>query len=314
MGIFDNLRAALKAKAPTSADLERAVVDAQGAVADANARLGELQRGRLESLTASDTDRAAYKRRVAMAEDELADAELYASELAARLERVRQEEAEQARMKAYLAASEAASAAAERLAKEYPHVARSLVDLIREVATATEAVEAVNRDLPEGRDRLVDPERRVRDRPSLLQKEIKRKRVWRWCQNEGRVVMSEDATVIPDSLNSSTGTYAFTSGGTHKTTIPVVKRQFDEVTFHPSEPGKAGRRLAEINLPGLKADDPPFWVAFAPASARDIRQSIEELKAKPPAPTAREVAVELIPLPVGGGEAKPPASGEPTSD
>jgi len=67
---------------------------------------------------------------------------------------------------AYEAAEAKRRAAAARLVKEYPGLAKTYSDLVRAVEEADMAVEAANTNLPEGREPLLTVEQLTRDTPA----------------------------------------------------------------------------------------------------------------------------------------------------
>lgn len=85
MKVFDSFRTLLRAKSPGVSDLQVAVVRAEEAVAEGEARLSKLNGLSRGLLTAGDPERNAHRGAITEAMEALADARLYLDELRQRL-------------------------------------------------------------------------------------------------------------------------------------------------------------------------------------------------------------------------------------
>ena len=257
MALFSGLRAALSAKAPTVAELERAVVEAVKASQRATETAAELRARRRAMLEASDEARAAHKRALAEAEDAAGDAQLYLEALEDRLAEARAAAAEAARRRRYEEAAALSKAATRDLAKQYPDLARGFVALLRQLSEARRAIEAANADLPAGAELLQDPEAVVRDLPALPEQVLKETPVARWCIEHGRMLPA--AAKVFEREGRRAKYQIPPTGEGRPTTVDVVLQRYVERTVAQRLSPVQGARLADLVLPGLVAGDPAFW-------------------------------------------------------
>lgn len=267
MKIFERFRAALRAKNPKAADLLSHVRDARAALQTAEAQRDALRARRADMLTASDVQRVRYKADLAAAEDAAEDAALFVQELEARHGKAEALEAEAARVSAYDAAKAKAAAVAELLAREYPEIGRRYAELLHQVADAEAAVRAANDALPDGASRLVGPESLVRDEPALPREILSDGVEDRWCiirdgagpfaqelvdrdgRGDAKIQRTGDRTgLLPPPPN------AYPRQGT-----PVELRPYRRIEYLPEQPSHSGARLADLEFPGLRCGDRPFW-------------------------------------------------------
>jgi chromosome segregation ATPase len=255
VALFDGLRAALNAKAPSVADLEKAVEDARRALQQTTEAASALRDERRSMLSASDERRSAHKRALAEAEDAEEDARLYLEELEGRLTAARAAAAAQERRRRYDEASRLSTIAQRDLAKRYPELAKGFVALLRQLSEARIAIEAANADLPEGQAPIKDPEEVLRDLPALPERVVREKKVWRWQTAEGQILPEG---VHLQSRSGNEGTYQVSSIGDIRR-VAVRRRKFLEREVAQYQSAVQGPRLAALAIPGLVAGDPDFW-------------------------------------------------------
>jgi hypothetical protein len=257
--MLDRLRTAMSVKQASSADTGAAVAEAEAALAEAHAEVGRLEGERRELLTAPDAERSRNKQARAAAQDHVRDAADYLDALQTKRAESEARETEEAKRAAYDQAKVQSEAAAKLLAKEYPELGKRFGALIRTVAEAGAAVQAVNMALPEGAAALDGPEETVRDVPALPRKELARKRIKRWVYADNGLPVHE--LTIPNIAPGVGRTGHFVSGGLGEAPKAVEQRPFDEVEFLPASRPVGGPRLYELNIPSLRPGNPDVWRA-----------------------------------------------------
>jgi hypothetical protein len=217
--------------------------------------------------------------------------------LGERLAAARDREAEADRVIAYEAARKQADEAREALAQLYPQFANGLTDLLRAVADAEIVVSQVNDDLPRGAERLAGVEASVRDVPGSARELVGEQVVELWCRPGER---------MPGTLNQAQVQIGNGGGGIIRPpsgpVMNVVKRKYIERRYAESAPGNFAYRLAvTLNLPGLRANEPPIFKAADPIatpSPREVLRMLDGFAAYAASPTEpprpERVELELI--------------------
>lgn len=303
MKFFDAFKPFLNPDMTPPPDKLRPIVDEARRVRDTTAaEIAELEGARRAMLTADEPVRAKHKRSLAEAQDRLADAELYVVELQAKLAEALSAEAEAGRREVYKSAAAKASAAAGRLSKEYARHAGAIRDVICAIAEAELAVNAANADLPCGAAPLVGPERIVRDGAASPRTIIGDTIVKLWVYpGTGNVLPPEAQATVRQNGASSKGSLPSQSkmGDPFK---EVELRSFRRIEFRPEVRADHARALARsVELPGLRAGEPPFWSSDAGDPSAVLRRA-DSLKAAALAKPPADVRVELIPY-VEGSDA-----------
>lgn len=259
-------------KIPSS---EIALAVARAALEASLRRLDESTDRYKIALAADDRDAALAARREegdAAVERDLATARV--ERLEAELAQARAAEAEAERRMRYEAAKKARDAAADRLRKDYPRLARELGALLAEVAASDEAVRGANSDRPADAPDLLPAECIVRNRAGAPEKILKRERIEEWAyEASGERVGDAAGYRLPPA--GDRGVLVPPGGGR---TIGVVKRPFNRVTFFPAQPPRfADQLLAAVRLPGLHVDDLPIYPP-EPAARADAAEPLPEIR------------------------------------
>lgn len=256
MSIFDTIAKTFgpKAKAPTIDTLERLEHDAAAAVTAARSALEVLEAGRTEAVLSGDAARAEYRAKLAAARDDVVELEAALEAVKGRLEQARVEAEEKGRMEAYTRAKAAQQAAADAVLAKYEEAAGVLRSLAKQVAEADAAVEAANRDLPGGVERLLqESEALVRDIPGQPREVVRTDIVELWCGSGGAPVDDQRAVV---SRDGRTGHVTIATGfGSHA--VPVHRQTFEKRRVRPWTGPLYGERLRDLNLPPLRSNALP---------------------------------------------------------
>jgi hypothetical protein len=154
------------------------------------------------------------------------------------------------RLAAYEAAIAQRKAAADRLKKDYPDLAKAYAQLLATVQDADAAIEAANGNLPHGRDPLDTVEATVRDHPAVPRRIISDEVKSIWHHASGEIV--NDPSRIKGGIyrHPHSDTVHF-MGTDHCRAIP--RRVVVSVPFRP---GLAGPRLTKDALPPLRPEAP----------------------------------------------------------
>ncbi|RUW42987.1 MAG: hypothetical protein E5V37_23570 [Mesorhizobium sp.] len=181
----------LRRPSNTAADLKAALAAIDLKAAEEATDALEAERKRV-LLDGSDKDLAAVEDRLAAAYRHTERLEAARDELERRIEAATVAETQQDRAAQYASAKAQADAAARLLSAKYPAIARDFAALLKALAEAAIAVEAANRNLPEGATPLVDPEFVVRGKPGEPEKTISQETVDVWCYSN-----APDIRVLP---------------------------------------------------------------------------------------------------------------------
>ena len=281
----------------TSDDLAKMVAKAEDAVAAAREKLAGLEARRADVLLEGERTRTAWRASLNEARDGLEDAGLLQAELRSRHQAALEAEAEAARRERYDAARAKADAAVAMLRKEYPKAALAIVAVLKGLAEAEAAVDAVNADLPAGAERLRSPESVVRSKPGRPDNVISDVIEWLWQGELAIGPLSDDkqALVKPDRDNPRRGTLAL-GRGDH---LDVVARPYRRTKTVRGTGATILPDLAkEVVLPQLDPGGRPFWSALTWATPATVIAEIEKLAAPLPhrEPKPPEVVDELRPM------------------
>lgn len=214
--------------------------------------------------------------------------------LGERLAAAQDREAEADRVAKYEEARREADGAAAALLEMYPAFARGLADLLRGIAKAEIAVERANGDLPRGANPLPGVEARVRDVPGTKRELVGEREVELWCRPGERMPGTLDQARV--QIGHSGGGYIRPPSGP---VMNVVKRQYIERRYAESASGNAADRFSKsLNLPGLRACDPPIFRAAAPMTMPTPREVLAMLDsfAKAAATAVEPQRVEKVEL------------------
>lgn len=307
MKAFDRFRSLLRAKRPSANELGSAVADARSALETARSELERLRGLRGQMLTAGEGERVAHKRELASYEDAAEDAAAFLEELTSRHSQAQAVEAEAAKRTAYDAAKARVEAAAQHLAQEYPDLGRRWAELLHQVTMADAAAAEVNSALPAGCAPLLGPELLVRDVEQLPRQIVREQIVDRWCY-AGEARSLESLGVREDRIQSQGARSGWLPPpiGQSAPPRPVELRSFRRVEVHPPEPRRFGPRLHEMEFPGLRVGDRPFWTP--PGHGRpnpgetEINLNRISASAFPARPHAREVRIEWEPARAEGDD------------
>ncbi len=178
--VIDRVRAALKRPSPTIPQLADALADARRADAEARAAIDKAQAvvtaGFLDAADKRQADRDA----LAKAREAAEDAGLVLAEVERRHAAILAADEQGRRRAVYDGAKAQADAAALALAKTYPRLAAGITAMLRDLATAQQAVAEANGQLPDGAEPIVDPELSARGVPGLPREVVSDAEIEAW--------------------------------------------------------------------------------------------------------------------------------------
>lgn len=238
--------------APTRAQLERAISQAQAERERAENAVVELNAARRSVLLhATDTEAADHDAKLA-GEQRAADrATALIEELEGKLAEVADREREEA-IAAERKATEAKVAAGIAALKDYEAVARRVAEIVSIVAAGEEAAKAFSDAHPD-QTPVIGPEAQVRWTAPVPRRDLKRERVELWVRADGTPVPPDSDLAARIQPAIGKGSLFTEAGYRHEFT----RRLFEQVSFVPAFPGAATKRLADtVTLPGLLATDP----------------------------------------------------------
>lgn len=272
----------------SSADIAAAISKAQADLEAAEAAVTAAERSYDEGLL--ELDKPALRKLL----DVATEAKIDIDQVRAKIAKLQQQhadaieaEADRERRAAYDKAQALAEAARKRLARDYPKHALAIRDMLREVAEADVAVQAVNADLPEGAARLAGPES-DRSTPTLYREDIGEEVVDLWCG------AGDLSTPIPDDLQRKVQPNERPRRGdnmlygrvrTENGVLEVALRRFLRRTYLPHQIGRSIESLSSsINLPPLHAGASPFFEPANHAPARLLAELEKPLLPRPQDP------------------------------
>lgn len=256
--LIDRVRVALKRPASTTEQLAAAVADARQAHADAIAAVEKAQ----AVVTAGFMD-AADKRQsdrdvLARAREAAEDAGLVLAEAERRHAAAVEGEEQSRRRMLYDSAKAEADAAALALSKTYPTLARGMVAMLKDLATAQQAVALVNEQLPDGAAPLVDPEMSARCAAGSPRVVVSDEWIEAWGSVEATVPLSDEYQAGIYDCGNGWGKRGAFDGGSASMGDPKPnfrRRRFRKVTYREAVPGNYPYALAcAIRLPSVRGD------------------------------------------------------------
>jgi hypothetical protein len=281
------------------------VAEIQSALASIDVEAMEAAAEQLEEdrrrvlVEGNDKDVDAVEAKITLANRDIERAIAAKAELERRLEKAASAETENARKARYKAAKAKSKQAADRV-KEYSVHAKAIADLIRLLAEATVAVQAANADLPAGAEPLLDPEFAARGLPGLPAKTIAEEEVTLWYRVGREEIVADVVAKKLDDMDRHSGRNGVLNVASGNEVWPgrYETRKFIRREFVDEERWVAPEPLSKISLPGLVADDLPFWDNFNVSDARSVVARFDQLSQQKPTPREdqRDVKVEYIPV------------------
>ena len=297
-GVFEKLRAALKAPAATSADLHKAIAAAADLADAAVADRARLSDQRADMLVASDSERTRWKAALAEADERQADAGAFAVALTQRLSAVEQAEDQARRAEVYARAKAQAAAAAKTIQRDYQQHAAKVLGVLRTLAEAQLAVDAANAMLPVGAAPIDDVELTARGRPAQPRRDLRSSTIELWCfagtwdpvsaEAQDRAVKKKDARgylnpAPPHLVGKAVGA----------SNAEIDRRKFKRIEYLPASEWRVPPSLFALNLPGV------FTPAISSPFGTDLTAVVAAIDAAlvPKVDLAeQQPQVELIPI------------------
>ena len=256
--LLDRIRAALRRPTSTTSQLADALADARTANAAAIAAVENQVAAVAAGYLDPDDKRSA-------ARSKLADLRAEAEDTAAILAEVERRHAaaiegdEQGRRQAIYADAKAkADAAAVALAKTYPKLAGALVVMMKDLATAQQAVAAANETLPDGAVPIADPEMMARGFAGFPREIVSDEEIEAWGSIEQMVPLDEPFQSEIYGVGNGAGKRGHYDGGKQSMGEPAAnyrRRRFRKVTYREAVPGIHPHPLAcAIRLPTVVGD------------------------------------------------------------
>lgn len=275
----------LRRPSNTAADLKAALaaIDLQGAEAVAEAMEAERRRVLLDG---TDKQLAEIEARIIAANRDVE--RLYAAkeELERRIEAATVVEAQQDRAVQYAAAKAQSEAATKLIATKYPAIGRDFVALLKTLAEAQVAVDVANHNLPDGATPLADPEFALRGRPGQPEKTLKEERVTLWCYDSPGVQI-----MPPEKQEEMNRRHPGEDVGSVQGQRRAFKRRLIRRTFVPWKAPERPVALATIEMPGLKAGDPPIFTSPSFADPRSVLAKLVLIAEMRPAPEVNQADI-----------------------
>jgi hypothetical protein len=257
-----------RAAAPaSSAGVRAELTKAEEAAETARTDLEEAKRAYAGSLLAVDPAETARARQaVTDAEVAVDRAEALTVALRARFEAECEVEAEEDRRQAYDAAAAAQAKATRRLERDYPRLAREIVDLLSDLARAELKVLDANEDLPAGAAPIQSPEATIRFGAPLPAQALDERVESEWHYAPGQTLDGPVEHYLvreikPRHPGARIGSLErrYDRGGATREFI-VVKRRRRVQTFLPALPaGPVDPLAVGVRLPGLDYGEPDYW-------------------------------------------------------
>jgi hypothetical protein len=271
--ILANLRSR---KTLSVANLQTAL--AQLDVTAAEKKVDELEAERRRVLLdGNDADVTRVEKEIAAACLAVERTALARDEISRRLEQAVQVESEDARRERYEAARAQVAAASALIQSKYVTAALQIARIIASVEEAEHAAQAVNADLPAGAAPLIGPESLARQKQGKPEEIVSTKVVERWVLGTGGLVRPDHEHLININAKDASKGVLRNIQSNASSELPVERRRFYEVRFHPHEARVWEDHLAKtVRLPGVKVGDLTFWPHVADArpakaSAADAR-------------------------------------------
>ena len=238
------------------------------AAAERQADALEIERRRV-LVSGDDRDLAAIEEKIVAANRQIERSLAMREEFEARLDRLDDTAAEQARKKAYdFALSERGRA--EKALKRYPAVARQIVELLAEIATAELAIASANADLPAGAVSIGLAEMHLRGLPADEREIVSEESFAAWHYEAGGGAVDQKDSGKIFSTDGRTGRLDLSRDGALRS-YRVIKRDFVRQSINEGRPAYQPASLAaSITLPGLLPGQPEIWFPYEGGAAEKL--------------------------------------------
>jgi len=251
--ILDKIRSALKRPTTTSAQLADALADALKADADARSAVERQVEAVAAGYLDDNVQRAAARSKLADLRADAEDATAVLAEVERRHAAALAVDEQGRRCALYDAAKAEADTAALALAKTYPTLARGLVAMLKDLATAQQAVALANSQLPDGALPLVDPEMAARAVPASAREIISEEDVALWSRLDMETPVDAAFQAAIYSLDKADGTPSGWGKRPDDHEACFRLRRFRKVTYHEPTNGDWPLPIAAaLQLPAVR--------------------------------------------------------------
>lgn len=280
MSIFEKFSTLMRSNKATESQLIAGEREIEAAIQGARTKLFTLEEEMPAALMRGDEERINHRNLIMRTRNEVEDLETALSLLRKRAVEKAAKEAEAARQAAYAEAARVSEAVQKKLRERYPALAAELVELIAAIAEADSLAERVNADLPSGALPLPPVEAAVRDRPYEPRRILNERVLDLWCLRDHDRPHPDQSNI--EDLGGGKGQREIerTDKNTPQRYEEFEKRKFRELTYIREKIGVSGERLCRIELPGLSADDAPYWRSAGISDADCVLNRLAELKAE----------------------------------
>ncbi|QTL04037.1 hypothetical protein J5J86_01325 [Aquabacter sp. L1I39] len=280
MSIFEKFSTLMRSNKATESQLIAGEREIEAAIQGARTKLFTLEEEMPAALMRGDEERINHRNLIMRTRNEIEDMETALALLRKRAAEKAEKEAEAARQAAYAEAARVSEAAQKKLRERYPKLAAKLVDLIATIAEADALADRVNAYLPSGALPLPPVEAAVRDRPYEPRRILSEKLLDLWCLRDHDRPHPDQSNI--EDLGGGKGRREIERAD--KKAPPhydeFEKKTFREVTYIREKIGVSGERLCRIELPGLSADDAPYWRSVTFSDAGYVLNRLTELQAE----------------------------------
>lgn len=300
MSIFEKFSTLMRSNKATETQLIAGEREIESAIQGARTKLFTLEEEMPAALMRGDEERIHHRNLIMRTRNEIEDLETALSLLHKRATEKAEKEAEAARQAAYAEAARVSGAVQKKLRERYPALAAELVEMIAAIAEADTLVERVNGDLPSGALPLPPVEAAVRDRPYEPRRILNEKEVDMWCLRDHDRPHPDQSKI--EDLGGGKGRREIerTDMNTPQRFEEFEKKRFRQVTYVREKIGACAERLCRVDLPGLSADDAPYWRSAAISDADCVLNRLAELQAEREAHKVAadpdQTATELLPV------------------
>jgi hypothetical protein len=277
-GIFERLVERLRGNGEPSASELRQTIAAQSEEATETQReVQALEQKRPHLLVyGTEEELAAHDEKISAAYRRQSRNAARKDELARLLAEADAREQEGNRQQRYDAVKQQVAEASRALAERYPRAAAELLAVMRILAEANAARAAVNATLPAGAELLPDPEQVVRGLPGEKEEIVGEKVTEVWCYADAWSRGQVDDSHIP-AIKSADGR----TGILHlrdESPKAVVKRKKRRISYLQARGQFVAEPLtATLDLPALKAGEPPYFEPISILVGDGPRQALAQL-------------------------------------
>lgn len=301
MSIFEKFSTLMRSNKATKTQLIAGEHEIEAAIEAARAKLFTLEEEMPAALMRGDDERMAHRNLIMRTRNEIEDMETALSLLRKRAAEKAEKEAEAARQAAYNEAARVSEAVQKKLRERYPALAAELVELIATIAEADSLADRVNADLPAGALPLPPVEAAVRDRPYEPRRILNERVLDLWCLRDHDRPHPDQSNI--EDLGGGKGRREIERAD-KKSLLrydEFEKKTFREVTYIREKLGVSGERLSRIDLPGLSADDAPYWRSVTFSDAGYVLNRLAELQVERETYKVEaepdQTVTELVPVP-----------------